>query len=82
MTEIVADMGSLEKRIKKTASPEEAERAAIRVVSRRDWLVPELGLLAAPVWARGAPSRFGTDRSLPVSSLLITAPHHSLRLSL
>jgi len=30
MTEIVADMGSLEKRIKKTASPEEAERAAIR----------------------------------------------------
>jgi transposase-like protein len=30
MTEIVADMGSLEKTIKKTASPEEAERAAIR----------------------------------------------------
>src|SRR3954464_4160081 len=30
MTEIVADMGSLEKRIKKTASAEEAERAAIR----------------------------------------------------
>src|SRR3954451_3699920 len=30
MTEIVADMGSLEKMIKKSASPEEAERAAIR----------------------------------------------------
>ena len=30
MTEIVADMGSLEKTIKKSASPEEAERAAIR----------------------------------------------------
>jgi putative transposase len=30
MTEIVADMGSLEKRIKNTASPEDAERAAIR----------------------------------------------------
>ena len=30
MTEIVADMGSLEKTIKKTASAEEAERAAIR----------------------------------------------------
>ena len=30
MTEIVADMGSLEKTIKKSASPAEAERAAIR----------------------------------------------------
>ena len=30
MTEIVADMGSLEKTIKKSASPVEAERAAIR----------------------------------------------------
>src|SRR3954471_19475592 len=30
MNEIVADMGSLEKTIKKTASAEEAERAAIR----------------------------------------------------
>jgi putative transposase len=30
MTEIVADMGSLEKTIKKSASPEEVERAAIR----------------------------------------------------
>jgi putative transposase len=30
MTEIVAGMGSLEKTIKKSASPEEAERAAIR----------------------------------------------------
>jgi len=31
-------------------------------------------LLAAPVRARGAQSRSGTARSLPVSSLLITAP--------
>ena len=30
MTEIVADMGSLERTIKKSASPAEAERAAIR----------------------------------------------------
>ena len=30
MTEIVADMGSLEKTIKKSASPMDAERVAIR----------------------------------------------------